>query len=53
MDYSYLPEIVITRSNFASYDSRLRKYVRSLSKKYSVTILGWNRGDSSKNNKNN
>jgi glycosyltransferase involved in cell wall biosynthesis len=49
--YSYLPQIVITRSNFAIYDSRLSKYVRSLSKEYSVTILGWNRGDSSKNNK--
>lgn len=47
-----MPKIVITRSNFASYDSRLSKYVRSLSKKYSVTILGWNRGDSSKNIKN-
>jgi glycosyltransferase involved in cell wall biosynthesis len=52
MDYNHLPKIVITRSNFASYDSRLSKYVRSLSKKYSVTILGWNRGDSSKDIKN-
>jgi glycosyltransferase involved in cell wall biosynthesis len=53
--YSNLPQIVITRSNFAIYDSRLSKYVRSLSKKYSVIVLGWNRGNvtTSKNNKNN
>jgi glycosyltransferase involved in cell wall biosynthesis len=50
--YSNLPQIVITRSTFAIYDSRLSKYVRSLSKKYSVKILGWDRGDSSKNIKN-
>src|SRR5215208_3183442 len=52
--YGYLPQIVITRSNFAIYDSRLSKCVRSLSKKYSTVVLGWNRGDqiSSKNKKN-
>jgi glycosyltransferase involved in cell wall biosynthesis len=52
--YSYLPQVVITRTNFAIYDSRLSKCVRSLSKKYSVMVLGWNRGDQipSKNKKN-
>jgi glycosyltransferase involved in cell wall biosynthesis len=50
-----LPQIVIVRSNFALYDSRLRKCVLSLCKKYSVVVLGWNRGDItlSKNKKNN
>jgi glycosyltransferase involved in cell wall biosynthesis len=52
--YRCLPQIVITRSNFAIYDSRLSKCVRSLSKKYSIVVLGWNRGDeiSLKNEKN-
>ena len=52
--YRCLPQIVITRSNFAIYDSRLSKCVRSLSKKYSIVVLGWNRGEgiSLKNEKN-
>jgi glycosyltransferase involved in cell wall biosynthesis len=49
-----LPQIVIISRSYAINDSRLIKYVRSLSKKYSIVVLGWNRKDeiSSKNKKN-
>ena len=36
-------EIAIIRSNSTIYDSRVRKIVRSLSKRYSTAVLGWNR----------
>lgn len=42
-------DIVITRSNSVINDSpRVRKTARSLSKRYSTLILGWNRGVSKK-----
>jgi glycosyltransferase involved in cell wall biosynthesis len=38
-----LVEISITRSNSIIYDPRVIKMARSLSKRYSVAALGWNR----------
>jgi hypothetical protein len=43
-----LVDIVITRSNSIIYDPRVRKIARSLSKRYSMLILGWNREGLSK-----
>lgn len=36
-------DIIITRSNSVIYDYPVERLVRSLSKKYSVLVLGWNR----------
>jgi len=38
-----LIDIAIVRSNSVIYDPRVRKIVGSLSKKYSLAVLGWNR----------
>jgi glycosyltransferase involved in cell wall biosynthesis len=38
-----LVDIIILSSNSVIYDIRIRKIVKSLQKKYSVSILGWNR----------
>jgi len=43
-----LVDIIITRSNSVIYDPRVRKTARSLSKRYSISILGWNRDRVSK-----
>lgn len=39
----YLTNIVLVRSNSSIYDPRVGKIARSLSKNYSLMILGWNR----------
>ena len=36
-------DIVIIRSNPVVYDPRVAKIVRSLGKRYSISVLGWNR----------
>src|SRR5437899_788401 len=36
-------DIALIRSNSVVYDPRVGKIVRSLSKRYSVLVLGWNR----------
>lgn len=36
-------DVIIMRSNSIIYNPRVRKISRSLSKKYSVLVLGWNR----------
>jgi glycosyltransferase involved in cell wall biosynthesis len=38
-----LVDLVVIRSNAIIYSPRVRKIVKSLSKKYSILILGWNR----------
>jgi glycosyltransferase involved in cell wall biosynthesis len=38
-----LVDIIIIRSNSVIYDTRVRKIVSSLCKRYSVSVLGWNR----------
>jgi glycosyltransferase involved in cell wall biosynthesis len=38
-----LPDAVIISSNSIIYDTRIRKIARSLNKRYSILILGWNR----------
>jgi hypothetical protein len=43
-------DIILVRSNSVIYDSRVHKIVRSLSKKYSMLVLGWNRDQISKQN---
>lgn len=40
-------DIVVVRSNSVIYDPRVGKIVRSLSKRHSIGVLGWNRGESS------
>jgi glycosyltransferase involved in cell wall biosynthesis len=42
-------DIIILRANSVIYDSRVRKIAKSLNKKYSVLILGWNRDAVPKN----
>lgn len=37
------PEVVIVRSNSLIYDPRVRKISKTLHKKYSILVLGWNR----------
>lgn len=41
-------DIIIVRSNSVIYDYPVERLVRSLSKKYSVLVLGWNRDGVSK-----
>src|SRR3989442_1247490 len=41
--YFDVKDIVIVRSNSIIYDARVTKICKSLSKVYSVTVLGWNR----------
>ena len=41
-------EVILVRSNSVIYDPRVHKIVRSLNKKYSVPVLGWNRDGISK-----
>lgn len=36
-------DLVVIRSNAILYSPRVRKIVKSLSKKYSILVLGWNR----------
>ena len=38
-------EIVLVTSSSVIYEPRIDKVVRSLSKKYSISVLGWNRDD--------
>jgi glycosyltransferase involved in cell wall biosynthesis len=38
-----LIDIAVIRSNSTIHDIRVRKIVRSLSKRYSITVLGWDR----------
>jgi glycosyltransferase involved in cell wall biosynthesis len=38
-----LTQVAIVRTNFVVYDTRLVKIVRSLNKRYSTLVLGWNR----------
>jgi glycosyltransferase involved in cell wall biosynthesis len=38
-----LAQVAIIRTNFVVYDTRLVKIIRSLNKRYSTLILGWNR----------
>ena len=38
-------DTVLVRTHFIAYDSRLNKIFKSLSKKYSVLVFGWNRED--------
>jgi len=40
-----LVDIVLVTTHFIRYDSRLNKIFKSLNKKYSVLIFGWNRED--------
>jgi glycosyltransferase involved in cell wall biosynthesis len=40
-----LVDIVLIRTHFIVHDSRLNKIFKSLNRKYSVLVLGWNRGD--------
>lgn len=42
-----MADIILVRSNSVVYDPRVGKIVRSLSKRYSVGVLGWNREGSS------
>jgi glycosyltransferase involved in cell wall biosynthesis len=39
-----LVEVVVVRSNSIKYDPRVPKIIKSLSKRYSTLVLGWNRG---------
>ena len=41
-------DIAIVKSNSVIYYPRVRKIVGSLSKKYSLAVLGWNREERSK-----
>jgi glycosyltransferase involved in cell wall biosynthesis len=43
-----LIDIIIVRSNPIIYDVRVEKIARSLGKKYSISVLGWNRDGFSK-----
>jgi len=43
-------DIILVRSNSVIYDPRVDKIVRSLSKKYSILVLGWNREGVTKQN---
>jgi hypothetical protein len=38
-----LSQVAIVRTNFVVYDTRLVKIIRSLDKRYSTLVLGWNR----------
>jgi glycosyltransferase involved in cell wall biosynthesis len=38
-------DTVLVRTHFIAYDSRLNKIFKSLNKKYSVLVFGWNRED--------
>jgi glycosyltransferase involved in cell wall biosynthesis len=40
-----LVDIVLVRTHFIAYDSRLNKIFKTLNKKYSVLVFGWNRED--------
>jgi glycosyltransferase involved in cell wall biosynthesis len=43
-------DIILVRSNAVIYDPRVDKIVQSLSKKYSILVLGWNREGAPKQN---
>ena len=43
MSRSRKPEVIVVRSNSITHDVRVQKIIRTLSKKYKVLVLGWNR----------